>query len=518
MQSIKKSFLVLLFSCLMTGVFADEISDIKNAFIAASGFYYNKSETLLVYVNFDGTNYSVNDCFINFENKTITQSQSWSRGTYSDDRLEKEKFYFELENGKLKAFHPYGKYYYIPLFTDDYEKVIAFMREKVNAKFDFVCGEYTDELTGRVYTLSKVKDNFNLKVKYNEPGIKKTVNVPLKIEGTSSLSGNDYYISYYSGMFRIFDPLETKIEKKYDRHEADCRCGGDEEESHKYLAAFTVSNPDFEISAVRETELSKYEKYPFFDGSQKYLFCSEGYAAIQKEVTKNYSHSFKNLKVWFNYHLYKDKDGWKKLVCGDEKFQFIDGTSANMCFNYHKDSFKDDIEAQKEALFERNTDNLSDEIFYNLKASSTLKDKYHTYSVDGIVQVYSWEKWAKNNIPWVEGKDGDGIGEYIEFDIIPVNVSEMARINFHLINGYVDPLNPHFFIENNRIKTLLVETDIGEKKEIHFNDEVEITNFELLPETKHVKMTIKEVYKGTKYSDTCLTSMAANFVTWRSEK
>ena len=28
MQSIKKSFLVLLFSCLMTGVFADEISDI----------------------------------------------------------------------------------------------------------------------------------------------------------------------------------------------------------------------------------------------------------------------------------------------------------------------------------------------------------------------------------------------------------------------------------------------------------------------------------------------------------
>lgn len=516
MKFIKKSFLVFIVSSLMTCVFADEISDIKNAFIASSGFFYNKLETSLVYVSFDGVNYSKQDCFIDFENKTIKKSQSWSRGTYNDARLEKEKMYFELETGKLKAFHPYGKEYYIPLFTDDYAKVINFMKEKVNAKFEFVCGEYTDKHTGRVYTLSKGKDGFNLNVKYNEPGIKKTVNVPLKIEGTSSLSGNDYYISYYSGMLRIFDPLKTKIERKLDRHEADCRCGGEEEESLNYLAAFNVLDPDFEIAARRETELGG--KYPYYDGSIKYLLCTQGYAAIQKEITKNYSHSFNTLKAWFDYHLYKDNDGWKKLVCGNEKFMFIDGEVGRLCFNYHKDSFKNDIESQKTALFERNKENLADEIFYNLKASSTLKDKYHTYSVDGIIQIYYTGRWAKNNIPWVEGKDGDGIGEYIEFDIVPVNASELSKINFHLINGYVDPVNPHFFKENNRIKTLLVETDVGEKKEINFNDEVEITNFELLPETKHVKMTIKEVYKGIKYSDTCLTSMTAEFVTWRSEK
>lgn len=517
MKSIRKSFLVFLSLSLMTGVFADELSDIKNAFIAASGFYYNKLETTLVYLTFDGSEYSKNDCFIDFENKTIKKSQSWSRGTYNDSRLEKEKFYFELENGKLKAFHPYGKEYYIPLYTDDYEKVISFMREKVYAKFEFVCGEYTDDFTGRVYTLSKAKDGFNLKVKYNEPGIKKTVNVPMKIEGSSSLSANDYYVSYYSGMLRIFDPLVTKLERKSHTYEADCRCGDGEEESHNYMAAFKVPDPDFEVAVRKETDLIKH-RYPFFDGSSKYLVCSDSYAAIQKEVRKNYSTSFNTQKIWFNYHLYKDKVGWKKFICGNEKFLLIDGESEALCFNYHKDSFKDDVEAQKEALFERNTENLDNEIFYNLRASSTLKDKYHTYSVDGIVQVYYTGRWAKNNIPWVEGKDGDGIGEYIEFDIVPVNASELSKINFHLINGYVDPVNPHFFTENNRIKTLLVETDTGEKKEIHFNDEVEITNFELLPETKHVKMTIKEVYKGTKYSDTCLTSMSANFVTWRSEK
>ena len=63
--------------------------------------------------------------------------------------------------------------------------------------------------------------------------------------------------------------------------------------------------------------------------------------------------------------------------------------------------------------------------------------------------------------------------------------------------------------ENNRIKKARIETDTGESFIVEFNDCVEFKMIELSwkVEPKKVKITILEVYKGTKYDDTCITSI-----------
>ncbi|MBP5752967.1 MAG: hypothetical protein J6W60_08955, partial [Treponema sp.] len=82
--------------------------------------------------------------------------------------------------------------------------------------------------------------------------------------------------------------------------------------------------------------------------------------------------------------------------------------------------------------------------------------------------------------------------------------------DIRILNGYVDPLKPHLFKENNRIKKARLETDTGIKKEFEFRDEVEFTQIILPNKVKHVKLTILDVYKGTKYQDTCITAVEVN--------
>ena len=145
---------------------------------------------------------------------------------------------------------------------------------------------------------------------------------------------------------------------------------------------------------------------------------------------------------------------------------------------------------------------------FNVNASSVLIDKYHTYKPDGIKKVWAegdiWWCWVKNNIPWVEGKTDDGIGEYIEFDVAESNKRELI---LSIINGYVNPEKKHLFKENNRIKTAELICDNKDKYIINFNDVVEMTEIKLTKNYKHMRLVIEEVYPGKKYSDTCITAV-----------
>ena len=53
---------------------------------------------------------------------------------------------------------------------------------------------------------------------------------------------------------------------------------------------------------------------------------------------------------------------------------------------------------------------------------------------------------------------------------------------------------------------------LASKKEIkiQFNDYVEITNVKISGEVKKIKLIIDDVYKGTKYKDTCITGISAS--------
>ena len=81
-----------------------------------------------------------------------------------------------------------------------------------------------------------------------------------------------------------------------------------------------------------------------------------------------------------------------------------------------------------------------------------------------------------------------------------------------LVNGYVDPIRPYLFKQNNRVKTFLVETNTGYSKDLTFRDEVEFTFVDLPAGTTRIKLTIKDVHKGTKYDDTCLSSAYVKYI------
>lgn len=67
------------------------------------------------------------------------------------------------------------------------------------------------------------------------------------------------------------------------------------------------------------------------------------------------------------------------------------------------------------------------------------------------------------------------------------------------------------FKENSRVKKLKVE-DLTNKLEyiMDFEDKVYFNYLELKKPSKSIKLTILDVYKGTKYQDTCISAMIDN--------
>ncbi|GMO24720.1 MAG: hypothetical protein Pg6A_11710 [Termitinemataceae bacterium] len=112
--------------------------------------------------------------------------------------------------------------------------------------------------------------------------------------------------------------------------------------------------------------------------------------------------------------------------------------------------------------------------------------------------------WIPVNIPWVEGEEGSGIGAFIEIEF------NGAWDGFAILNGYVDPHKMKLFKENNRVKTMTaIDVDNKTQFDVDFEDYVYYKNIVFSKPTKHIKLIIKDVYKGTKYDDTCISAIRA---------
>jgi hypothetical protein len=140
-----------------------------------------------------------------------------------------------------------------------------------------------------------------------------------------------------------------------------------------------------------------------------------------------------------------------------------------------------------------------------IKASSILDNNDEIY---GPQKTFQWR-----NGGWAEGKDDAGIGESIEMELKSPTV--IHTLGF--INGYIKTRS--LFEKNNRIK----------KIEITFNDEYSTVytlkdvfthylylhlfayqlfeNNEYTKPVKKIKLTIKDIYRGTHYNDTCLSGI-----------
>lgn len=107
-----------------------------------------------------------------------------------------------------------------------------------------------------------------------------------------------------------------------------------------------------------------------------------------------------------------------------------------------------------------------------------------------------------SDMPWVEGVDGDGIGEYLVLYFEKKESVDVLRI--HL--GY-----PALYNENGRPEVLKFEFEGGESAEYTFDDVNHDFYIQLSRPimTEWIKITIKSVYTGEKYKDTCISEIAA---------
>jgi len=109
---------------------------------------------------------------------------------------------------------------------------------------------------------------------------------------------------------------------------------------------------------------------------------------------------------------------------------------------------------------------------------------------------------GKKSTAWIEGADGDGIGEWIRFDFD-------REITLHRIlwqPGYFK--SPMIWSENNRLASVTAQFSDGTSREIDFSDQMESQKTDIgAVRTKWVRFVIKSVYNGTD-PDTALSEVA----------
>lgn len=152
-------------------------------------------------------------------------------------------------------------------------------------------------------------------------------------------------------------------------------------------------------------------------------------------------------------------------------------------------------------------------------ASSTLGDSYKSANLcDG-----------KAETAWVEGAKGNGIGEWVKINIDAYSeLSEYTSTPFSLeeigvLPGYSKTTKT--WIENNRIKKLLVVAHSPKLAQnewvvyrLNFKDEDKLQVFKIPDDKvgysiqimkKEIWIKIEDIYKGTKYDDTCISEFVA---------
>lgn len=128
----------------------------------------------------------------------------------------------------------------------------------------------------------------------------------------------------------------------------------------------------------------------------------------------------------------------------------------------------------------------------NIAASSTLEnsDKYGAANLRGNPAA-----------SWCEGSATEGIGEKITFDLVNGSTNVLFIQNgFH---------SAQYFNSNNRVKDLKVsQDDFSQTVTLADNSSLQKINLSQDLQTGPVTLTILSVYKGTKWNDTCLTSVS----------
>ena len=200
-----------------------------------------------------------------------------------------------------------------------------------------------------------------------------------------------------------------------------------------------------------------------------------------------------------------DKGEYRLYIFPQE--YIIDGNVIKMMFTDVEPDFDIKITLPPSSLF-------------GIFASSELnEDKNDKYAVRNLTD-------GDPSTAWVEGKKGSGIDEYIKFYCPPeeadmVNIYSAYKIDsLGIISGYAK--NEEVFYKNNRVKKINIEytNDIfrednpynmkaQERMEFILKDMMDM-QYLVFPEPIYmssIKISILEVYKGSKWDDTCVSEL-----------
>lgn len=127
-------------------------------------------------------------------------------------------------------------------------------------------------------------------------------------------------------------------------------------------------------------------------------------------------------------------------------------------------------------------------------ASSSLTEGKKHYSPESL-GMSELEK------PWVEGVEGDGIGEKFFF-------TRKKRVkNLYFFNGYVSYEKPSLYEYNNRVKEIVIYDKLNPsfKKEVLLEDTPRPQKIEINGEKmRKLEIEIRAVYNGSRWDDTCI--------------
>jgi len=131
-----------------------------------------------------------------------------------------------------------------------------------------------------------------------------------------------------------------------------------------------------------------------------------------------------------------------------------------------------------------------------------------SYLVEGKVAYSPMELGIfKLDAPWVVRTANHGIGESVTFFTMRNNTD--SDIGFYLVNGFLSFVKPYLYRQNNRIARLkIVSIDGTGALEFSLKDSPNLQYCDISHLTGSIfRVTIMDVYRGTKYDDTCLAGL-----------
>lgn len=247
--------------------------------------------------------------------------------------------------------------------------------------------------------------------------------------------------------------------------------------------------------------LIKKDVYDIFNGKIGYHGTNEMWDMIDKENSnvrfKVDEEDYKEVEVELFLDGYYNKEyerNWESTAV--YTFKYIDDRWKVICIDgYSRADFKDGYNNKTYVGG-----------FFKINASSELVEGNIDYSA-GLVDD------SVNGTAWVEGAHGDGISEWIAFE----HDKEIFITGMDIANGYFK--SEEVLKNNNRVKKIKVEFDNGQAKTFDLEDldyasytwpmayQFQTLDFEEVIRTKSIKVTILEVYKGEKFSDTCISEI-----------